>query len=160
MNILRSLLVILSLVAAGEAAAQAEPPLSKGQTIYLPVYSHVYQGSYDRQGKADKLLLSAMISIRNRDPKRAIRVSSARYYNTDGRLLREFVPQPRTIPPFGTLELFIERHDESGGSGANFAVVWDAESAVNPPALEAVHGALEGGRAVMFTTTGSPIHAD
>jgi hypothetical protein len=156
----RLLVAILFLAFALPAAAQAEPPLSKGQTVYLPVYSHVYQGSYDRQGKADKLLLSAMISIRNRDPKHAIRVASARYYDTDGRMLREFVPQPKTIPPFGTIELFIERHDDSGGSGANFAVVWTADTAVNPPALEAVHATLEGGRSVMFTTAGSPIKPD
>lgn len=155
----RLLLAILSLLIAGHAAAQ-EVALSKGQTIYLPVYSHVYQGSYDRKGNADKLLLSAMISIRNRDPKRAIRIASARYYDTGGRMLREFLPQPRTIPPFGTIELFIERHDDSGGSGANFAVVWDADAPVNPPVLEAVHGAIEGGRSIMFTTTGSPIRAD
>lgn len=155
----RLLLAILSLLVAGHVAAQ-EAALSKGQTIYLPVYSHVYQGSYDRKGNADKLLLSAMISIRNRDPKRAIRVASARYYDTEGRMLREFLPQPRTIPPFGTIELFIERHEDSGGSGANFAVVWDADAPANPPTVEAVHGALEGGRAVMFTTTGSAIRTD
>lgn len=156
----RLLVAILFLAFASHAAAQAEPPLSKGQTVYLPVYSHVYQGSYDRQGKADKLLLSAMISIRNRDPKHAIRIASARYYDTDGRMLREFLPQAKTIPPFGTIELFIERHDDSGGSGANFAVVWTADTTVNPPALEAVHATLEGGRSVMFTTTGSPIKPD
>lgn len=155
---LRPVFALLSLLLAVNAAAQEA--LSKGQTLYLPVYSHVYQGSYDRKGNADKVLLSAMISIRNRDPKRAVRVASARYYDTDGRLLREFVPQPKTLPPFGTLELFIERHDDSGGSGANFAVVWDAEAPVNPPALEAVHATLEGGRSVMFTTNGSPIRTD
>lgn len=138
----------------------AQEALSKGQTVYLPVYSHVYQGSYDRSGKADKILLSAMISIRNRDPKSPIRIVSARYYDTGGRMLREFVPQPRIVPPFGTIELFIERHDDSGGSGANFAVAWDAEAPVNPPALEAVHASLEGGRSVMFTTSGSPIAAE
>jgi hypothetical protein len=158
--VIRSSLAILSLLFAGHAAAQAEPALSKGQTVYLPVYSHIYQGSYDRKGNADKLLLSAMVSIRNRDAGRAIRISSARYYDTDGRMLREFVPQPRTIPPFGTIELFIERHDDSGGSGANFAVVWTADTAVNPPTLEAVHATLEGGRSVIFTTTGSAIKTD
>jgi hypothetical protein len=157
---LRLSIAILSLFFAGHAAAQAEIALSKGQTIYLPVYSHVYQGSYDRKGVADKLLLSAMVSVRNRDPKRAIRITSARYYDTDGRLVREFISQPKTVVPFGTLELFIERHDDSGGSGANFAVAWDAASAVNPPAVEAVHAALEGGRSVMFSTTGTPIRTD
>lgn len=154
----RILVALLPLLAAFNVLAQEA--LSKGQTVYLPVYSHIYQGSYDRKGNADKVLLSAMISIRNRDPKRAIQVTSARYYDTGGRLLREFVGQAKTVPPFGTMELFIERHDDSGGSGANFAVVWEAETPANPPALEAVHATLEGGRSIMFTTTGSPIRTD
>jgi hypothetical protein len=102
-------------------------------------------------------LLSALISIRNTDPKNPIRVVSARYFNTDGRLLREFVPQARNVPAFGTLELFVERHDESGGSGANFAIVWEADGAVNPPLIEAIHANIEGGRALTFSTTGIPI---
>lgn len=139
--------------------SRAEEPLpqSKGQLIYLPVYSHVYHGSLDRKGNPDKVLLSALVSVRNTDPKRPIRVTSARYFNTEGKLLREFVPTPRSVPPFGTLELFVERHDESGGSGANFAIAWEAEAPVNPPVVEAVHATLEGARSLLFATSGTPI---
>lgn len=155
----QSLVAVLSLFAI-VASAQESVPLVKGQTVYLPIYSHVYHGSLDRKGKPQKVLLSALVSIRNKDPKRPIRVTSARYFNTEGQLLREFLAQPRTIPAFGTLELFVERHDESGGSGANFAIAWDAEAAVNAPAVEAVHAALEGARSVLFSTTGSAIRVD
>lgn len=142
---------------AGLAAAQEPPPPVRGQLVYLPVYSHIYHGNLGRNGTPDKVLLSALVSIRNADPKRPIRVTSARYFNTDGKLLREFVPAPRTVPPFGTIELFVERHDESGGSGANLAVTWEADAAVNPPVIEAVHATIEGGRSVMFSTVGRPI---
>ncbi len=138
-------------------AAQEALPASKGQLVYLPVYSHVYHGSLDRKGNPGKVLLSALISIRNTDPRRAIRVTSARYFNTEGKLLRELVPVARAIPAFGTLELFVEQHDESGGSGANFSINWDAETPVNPPVIEAVHAAIEGARSLLFTTTGRPI---
>lgn len=139
------------------AGAQEPPPQFRGQFVYLPVYSHIYHGNLDRKGNPDKVLLSALVSIRNTDPKRAIRITSARYYNTDGRMVREFVPQPRGIPAFGTLELFVERHDESGGSGANFAITWEADAPVNPPVIEAVHASLEGARSVLFATSGTVV---
>ncbi len=146
-----------ALALAGMAAAQEAPPLSRGQTLYLPIYSHVYHGNLDRKGQPDKVLLSALVSIRNTDPKRSIRVASARYYNTDGKLLREFIPAPRTMGPFGTIELFVERHDESGGSGANFVIAWDAEAPVNPPLVEAIHAFIDGARAAFLTTLGQPL---
>lgn len=153
----RPIVAFAFVVLAGFAQAQEVRPPVRGQTIYLPVYSHIYHGNLDRKGNPDKVLLSALASIRNTDSKRPIRIVSARYFNTDGRLLREFVPQPRTVPAYGTLELFIERHDESGGSGANFTIVWDAEAPVNPPVIEAVHASFEGARSVLFTTSGTPI---
>ncbi|MBI4985049.1 MAG: DUF3124 domain-containing protein [Rhodocyclales bacterium] len=154
------LLSCLALIAVAAAAGAQEPPApSKGQLVYLPVYSHIYHGSLDRKGKPGKVMLSALVSIRNTDPRRAIRVASARYFDTEGRLLREFVPVARSIPAFGTFELFVEQHDDSGGSGANFAIAWDAETPVNPPLIEAVHATIEGARSLTFTTTGRPIRA-
>lgn len=154
--ILAGWICCLSLFLSWPAFAQEAPP-SKGQLVYLPVYSHIYHGSVDRKGKPGKVMLSALVSIRNTDPRRTIRVTSARYYDTEGKLLREFVPTPRTVPAFGTLELFVEQHDDSGGSGANFAIAWEAETPVNPPVIEAVHAAVEGARSLLFTTTGTPI---
>lgn len=156
-NILAGLLAGLSLFLYLPASAQEAAAPSKGQLVYLPVYSHIYHGSLDRKGKPGKVMLSALVSIRNTDPRRAIRVTAARYFNTEGRLLREFVPTPRTVPAFGTLELFLEQHDESGGSGANFAITWDADTPVNPPVIEAVHAAIEGARSLLFVTAGTPI---
>lgn len=144
-------------VSAPAPAQEAAAPQRNSQLIYLPVYSHIYHGSLDRKGRPAKVMLSALVSIRNTDPKRPIRVSSARYFDTEGRLLREFVPVPRNVPPFGTFELFVEQHDDSGGSGANFAIAWEAEAAVSPPLVEAVHAAVEGARSLLFATTGRPI---
>jgi hypothetical protein len=153
-------LLTLSLFLAQPAAAQEELPLSRGQTVYLPVYSHINHGNLDRKGKPDKVLLSALVSIRGTDPKRPFRVTSARYYNTEGKLLREFVARPVAVPPMGTIELFVERHDESGGSGANFVIAWDADTAINAPLIEAVHANIEGARSVVFTTQGRPLRVE
>lgn len=132
--------------------AQEARPLSKGQTLYLPIYSHMLYGNLGKSGKASHALLSALVSIRNTDGKRALRLHSARYYDTHGKLLQERVTAPITLPPYGTMELFVELNDASGGSGANFIIQWDAEQPINPPLVESLHANMDGGKAVIFTT--------
>ena len=127
------------------ASAQEARPLSNGQTLYLPIY------------KASHVLLSALGSIRNTDGKRPIRILSAKYFDTNGKLLAERVPTPLLVAPFGTVELFVELNDASGGSGANFVVKWEAEHSVNPPLVESLHANMDGGKAVIFMTQSVPL---
>lgn len=129
----------------------------KGQTLYLPIYSHMLYGNLGKSGKASYVLLSALVSIRNTDTKRPMRVLSARYYDTHGKLLGERVATPVVLPPLGTLELFVELNDASGGSGANFVVKWDAEQAISPPLVESLHANMDGGKAVIFMTQSVPV---
>ena len=140
------------------ANAQEVRALSAGQTIYLPIYSHMLYGNVGKSGKASQVLLSALVSIRNTDGRRPLRILSARYYDTHGKLLGERVPAPVAIPPYGTLELFVELNDATGGSGANFIVKWDAEAPINPPLIEALHANMDGGKAVIFMTQSVPIN--
>src|SRR5574343_277455 len=93
------------LVAVGGVEAQELRALSKGQTLYLPVYSHMLYGNLGKSGKASAVLLSTLVSIRNTDPRKSLRVLSARYFDTNGKLLAERVSTPSTIPPLGTLEV-------------------------------------------------------
>ncbi len=146
--------------AACLAFAQDAPSLSSGQSLYLPVYSHLYHGEVNpKTGKPSETLVSTHVSIRNTDMKAPIKVVSARYYNTDGKLLREYLPAPRTIPPLGTYELFVPRSDSSGGSGANFIIDWNAERPVNSPLVEALHADIREARTLLFVTTGLPIQS-
>lgn len=147
-----SLAFCTGLIAMG--TAYGEEALSNGQTLYLPIYSHVYHGDTDRNGKpAENLLTSAHVSIRNTDASAGLRVLSARYYDTDGKLLKEYLPTPRSIPALGTLELFVPRADVSGGSGANFIITWAADNLINPPLVEALHAEIRASRSVMFVTS-------
>lgn len=137
--------------------AMAQEFLSKGQTLYLPIYSHLWHGNTDRTGKADMAQLSALVSIRNTDPSKTLRVISAKYYDTDGKLLREFLPTVRLVPALATLELLVERREAEGGSGANFIIRWQNEEAINPPLIEAVHADLYGLKPVSFITSARQI---
>lgn len=157
-ELVRALSCALVLAFAGGAAAQEARPLVKGQTLYLPIYSHMLYGNLGKSGKASQVLLSALVSIRNTDGKRPLRIQSARYFDTHGTLLGERLAAPVVLPPFGTLELFVELNDASGGSGANFVVKWDAEQAINPPLVEALHANMDGGKAVIFMTQAVPLN--
>jgi hypothetical protein len=150
-------LVFAVFSASTAALAQEARPLAKGQTLYLPIYSHMLYGNLGKSGKPSYVLLSALVSIRNSDAKRPIRILSAKYFDTHGTLLGERVPAPVIVPPLGTLELFVELNDASGGSGANFIVKWDAEQPVNPPLVESLHANMDGGKAVIFMTQSVPL---
>lgn len=152
----RTLVFALLAVSTVAGAQEARAP-SKGQTLYLPVYSHMLYGNLGKKGTASHVLLSTLVSIRNTDPRRPLRVLSARYYDTAGRLLGERLAQPVLIPPLGTHELFVELNDASGGSGANFLIRWDAEQAINPPLVEGLHANMDGGKAVIFLTQSVPL---
>ena len=134
-----------------------EPDLSAGQTIYLPVYSHVYHGDLDKRQRPSETLVSTHVSIRNTDLTATIRLSSARYYNTQGQLVRNYVNAPINIGPLGTHEIFVPRSDTAGGSGANFLIVWSAETPVNVPIIEALHADIREARTLMLHTSGVPI---
>jgi hypothetical protein len=109
------------------AFAEGIEPASKGQTVYVPIYSEIRHANVASSGRIDSTLMSVLVSVRNTDPKNAIRIVAAPYYNTDGGLVRNSVPKPRVIPPFGTFELFVELRENAGGSGANYAIKWEAD---------------------------------
>jgi hypothetical protein len=151
-------LALLTLLFASTATfAQESRPASKAQTLYLPIYSHMLYGNLGKSGKAAHVLLSTLVSIRNTDAKRPLRITSARYYDSNGKLLGERLPTAMQLAPLGTLELFVELNDASGGSGANFIIKWEAESSISPPLVEGLHVNMDGGKAVIFMTQAVPV---
>ena len=156
---LRHAIAALLFFACAAAKAQEPLPPSAGQTLYLPIYSDLWHGDLGSRKTPDKTALSALVSIRNTDPAQPIRVVSARYHDSGGKLLRDFVPKARVVPPLGAMELFIERSESEGGTGANFIIRWLADRPVNPPVVEAVHADLRNARTVSFITVSRPIRA-
>lgn len=146
--------IVVGLVfSASLAMAQVAPVRSSGQSLYLPIYSHLWHGDLNPQKQPVKTLVSVSVSIRNTDPTRSIRVLSARYFDTQGNSIRDYVTAPLTIGPLGTHELFVPRSDDTGGSGANFVIRWSADKPASPPQVAALHVNLPVGRSLAFTTT-------
>jgi hypothetical protein len=152
-----ALTTLLLTLSSGFAYGQIPPGRSLGQSLYLPIYSHVWHGEMDRKGQPMKTLVSVSVSIRNTDPAKSIQVSSAQYFDTDGKKIKEYVTAPKTIGPMGTYELFVPRSDDTGGSGANFVISWKSDTPSSLPIVEGFHANLAVGRSIAFTTAARPV---
>jgi hypothetical protein len=119
-----------------------------GQTVYVPVYSHIYANG----GKPH--LLEATLSIRNLDPNRAISIKSVKYFDTKGSLIKEYLDGELDLGPLETTAFLVEKRDVRGGSGANFIVVWDAEEPVYEPLIEAIMVGFSEGNSISFASPG------
>lgn len=104
-----------------------------GQRLYVPAYSAVY--SADLTTTHD---LTIMLSVRNTDFDTPIIIDSIQYFDSDGNLVKEYVEEPLELPAMATSEVVIDRLNQAGGTGANFIVVWGAETPVFEPVVEAL----------------------
>lgn len=144
---------------AGAAAEAAGAERRTGETLYVPVYSHIWHGNLDGSSKPARILLSSMLSIRNTDLEHAITIRSVRYYDNDGKLLREYPAAQRMLGPLGSADVFVENKDAAGGTGANFIVVWDAALPVNTPVVETVNAYFFGAQSAIFTSPAKSVLA-
>lgn len=155
------LLLVVGVSAGAGQSVPACPPQAGavhaiGQTLYVPVYSHIYYGG-KRYGGKREYLLAVTLSIRNTDPQKAMLVTSIRYYDTAGRVLEEYLQQPLRLGPLVSTEIFVEEQDIRGGAGTNFLVEWRAEEPINVPLVEAVMVGTSGTQALSFTSPGRVI---
>lgn len=132
-GVLFLVLLVIGLFLPCVSHAEEKIALSKGQTVYVPVYSHIYSGN-----KEYPFLLTATVSIRNVDLKHKINITMIDYYNTEGGFVRHFLTEPLTLKKLASTRYVVKQDDKSGGSGAKFIVKWQAERAVNPPVIESV----------------------
>jgi hypothetical protein len=135
-----------------EAKGVDRDALRVHEAAYLPVYSHIY---YDG---GRPYMLEITLSIRNIDPNEPVYLSKADYYDTDGRLSKSKIDRLIVLKPLQTIEFLIERHDASGGSGANFIVEWHAaDKSVHAPLIEAVMVGRSGTNAISFVRKSEPL---
>lgn len=135
-------------------------PLYVRQSLYLPIYSHIYRGDADAEtGRPAETLLSVQVSIRNTDPSVPLQIVGARYYDAKGTLLGNFLQQPETVPPLGAVRLNVSRPNASGTANASLVVDWSAERPINEPLVEALHIDTRASRNPLFITTARPIQS-
>ena len=121
-------------------------------TVYVPIYSDIYSKSKD-----SRFLLTATLSIRNTSLVDTIYMNSIDYYDTQGDLVRSYIESTSYLRPMETIDYVIEQDDDTGGSGANFLIIWSARHKNVKPVFQAIHISTNGQQGVSFTTEGKSI---
>jgi hypothetical protein len=132
-----------------EAAPLAADRVAAGQTIYVPAYSSVLTAD-----RASRFNLAVTLSVRNTDPAHPIVLNSVRYYDEDGRPVRDELKAPLRVGPMAAAEFFVTEGDTRGGVSASFLVEWVAERRVSPPVVESVMVGTASTQGVSFVCPG------
>lgn len=106
---------------------------SKGQTVYAPAYSFVYYGD-----KARTFNLTTTLAIRNTDATHAIVLTSVDYYDSNGKLVKNYLKSPLEIPPLASTSYLVEESDVRGGATPSFIVMWKTATEVIAPLIETI----------------------
>ncbi len=146
------LIQFLCLVFVGSSWADTGIETSKGQTVYVPLYSHVYAADNERPFQ-----ISATVSVRNTDMEDSITLIVVDYYDNDGKLLHTYVEKPVTIKPLGSVHYKIKESDRAGGFGANFIIKWESKTVVNAPIIESVMISTRMAQGISFVSRGKVI---
>lgn len=91
-------------------------PLSSGQKVYVPAYSH------NIGNRGTPYLLAITLSIRNIDPSCPVWITTVDYYETQGEFLKKYITDPIVLQPLASTRYVVKSSDKKGGSGANFIV--------------------------------------
>lgn len=122
------------------------------QTIYIPVYSHIYIRDRERTFN-----LAATLSIRNTDLSNSITLMAVDYYDSEGNLVNEYLEEPVQLAALASTAFVVEEGDLRGGVGANFVVSWQADQSVTRPVVEAVMISTRSTQGISFTSPGRVI---
>jgi len=126
--------------------------ISAGETVYVPVYSHIYVAM-----KGHPFELAISLSIRNTDLTEPITVLAVDYYDSNGKLVRKYLTKNRDVAPLASVDFFVSESDTTGGFGASFLVKWKSTKRVNEPIIEGVMASTKSGQGISFTSRGRTI---
>ncbi len=119
------------------------------QTVYVPVYSHIYA---DSRFKDKPFQLTAILSIRNTDMEKSFTLEKVDYYDSTGKLLSHYLKKPLLIGPLASTRFIVPEADTLGGSGAKFIVSWRSQEAVTEPIIEGIMIGTKMQQGISFVT--------
>ncbi len=130
----------------------AEPQRSKGQTVYVSAYSHVFTGP-----RANPYNLAITLAVRNTDPANSLTVTAIDYHDHNGRLIRRYASAPLGLAPLASSYVHLEEKDTSGGFAPKFIVRWEASRPVTQPVIEALMIGATSGQGISFVSQGQVV---
>jgi hypothetical protein len=129
---------------------QAVGKIATGETIYVPIYPKIYH--LENQ----TLDLTTTLSIRNTDLENPIILTSVRYYDSNGKLVKQYIDCAKRLDPLASID-FLATTQQAKGIGSSFIVEWVALKNVNPPILEGVMLSTVSTQGISFTSVGRVI---
>jgi hypothetical protein len=145
-------LMLLSSIWSGPAHAGGEILLSRGQTVYLPVYTYVYV-----EGRAMTFPVTPTLSLRNTDPANPITIVSAKYYSPKGKLVRDYLEKPIKLDPLNSVKYPVKETEFKESGGPCFIITWKADREVNAPMINCIAIGSRGQQGISFVSEGRPI---
>ena len=134
-------------------SAPGEVKLVKGQIVYVPCYTSFISGVF--------YPVKATIFIHNTDPNNGIKIVRIDFYNTSGKLVEKYLPQPLNLGPVAATTISVkEPLNGEDGAGAHFLIQWQAEQKVVEPLIEAWFLFAEGTKGYSFTSPTRIIQED
>ncbi|WP_206813909.1 DUF3124 domain-containing protein [Chroococcus sp. FPU101] len=130
---------------------QAVEKIATGETIYVPIYPKIYH--LENQ----TLDLTAALSIRNTDLENPIILTSVRYYDSNGKLVKQYIDCAKKLDPLASIDFLAVNTRQAKGIGTSFIIEWVAEKNVNPPILEGVMLSTVSTQGISFTSVGRVI---
>lgn len=146
------LVILLTLLLGFAGSAAAEFRLSRGETVYVPVYSNVFVGP-----RSLPFNLATTLTVRNTDPTHPMTITSVDYLDTGGRLVRRYLAKPLSLAPLATHYIHLEEKDTAGGFGAKFIVKWESPRVINTPIIECLMIGATSGQGISFVSPGQDI---
>jgi hypothetical protein len=137
---LSSVMIFWGCLFATMSHAESGIKLWKSQTVYVPIYSSIFE----RGDVRVSLNLSANVIVRNTDSANSIQITDVIYYNSEGKLIKSYLNSPKILKPMASTYFLIEEKDHKGGWGANFIIKWESTSKVTQPLIEAIHSGQRG----------------
>lgn len=124
----------------------------KGQTVYIPAYSHIYIGD-----KETPFYLTVTLSVRNTDPDHPVTLTGVDYFDSEGKPISSYLKDKTTLAPLASAYFTVKESDKRGGAGASFLVKWQSDAPVTEPLMETVMIGASTQQGISFTSRGRAI---
>lgn len=146
------LLLLLSALFLASSPRLDSEGLSNGQTVYVSVYSNILTAP-----RGIPFSLEATLIIRNTDMTNAVKVTTADFYDTKGKVIKQFLDSPMMLQPLETKYIYLPEKRIEGGLGANFIIRWSAERVINAPIIECLMIGARSSQGISFISPGKVI---
>lgn len=117
------------------------------ETDYVPVYSDIYH-----MDGTKRFLLTTTLSIRNTSLNDSVYLFRARYNDSYGQELRQYIDKTILLKPLESIEFVVEYSEDEGGAGASFLIDWGADKNANQLLIQAVMTGTSNQQGLSFLT--------